>query len=305
MTISLNHVLHVNLNCTDQYISRDMLGLLGFSPASVLKADPQDGADMGVDGLVQWDGFAMISEAAWQSPMIDLLSFNLPPVTGKAYATLNNIGYNRLIIRVASLQDAHAALTASPHITFASDWHDDSHEGLFSARDADGIWYDIIPQQDELAAGLGGVVVSCADLDSSRQWYTEQLGLQLVDGPKDLRLAAQQYAPGLENAAEALMVRSCDLSIAGRPDFVVRLQQAERPVDKPYKLVNHVGLYRMAFAVDDIQASYQQLLAAGVNCPKPPVYQDMGDDVPVDGVWALFFYDPDGICVELIQPPDL
>jgi hypothetical protein len=29
----------------------------------------------------------------------------------------------------------------------------------------------------------------------------------------------------------------------------------------------------------------------------------MGPEIPVDGVWALFFADPDGTCLELIQTP--
>jgi hypothetical protein len=29
----------------------------------------------------------------------------------------------------------------------------------------------------------------------------------------------------------------------------------------------------------------------------------MGPEIPIDGLWALFFRDPDGSCLELIESP--
>jgi hypothetical protein len=29
----------------------------------------------------------------------------------------------------------------------------------------------------------------------------------------------------------------------------------------------------------------------------------MGPEIPIDGVWAVFFPDPDGTCMELIETP--
>lgn len=309
MTIRLQSVLHVNLNCRDRYKSRDMLAHLGFQPASVLKPEPQDGADMGVDGLVQWDGFAMISSAAWDSAMIDLLSFNLPPVVGRAYPTLDHIGYNRLLVNVVDINQVYAQLSAETQIVSLSSLctneqaadNEQAKQVAFSCRDTDGICYDIIQAANNQTPGLSGVVVSCADLNKTRDWYTHRLGLKAIAEPRDLTLLISRYTS--DNQQQSIQVRSCDLQLPDRNDFIIRLQQAETAYGEPYQEVNHVGLYRMAFAVADIQAAYQQLLAADVNCPKPPVFQDMGEGVPVDGVWALFFYDPDGICVELIQPP--
>ena len=60
----------------------------------------------------------------------------------------------------------------------------------------------------------------------------------------------------------------------------------------------------MAFGVGDIRACHDELRAQGVECP-PPVFLDMGPEIPVDGVWAAFFFDPDGTCLELIETPTL
>ena len=60
----------------------------------------------------------------------------------------------------------------------------------------------------------------------------------------------------------------------------------------------------MAFMVKDIHACHDELLRQGVGCPAP-VFLDMGPEIPLDGVWALFFPDPDGTCLELIETPSL
>ena len=58
----------------------------------------------------------------------------------------------------------------------------------------------------------------------------------------------------------------------------------------------------MAFLVEDAAACHAELGRLGVTCGAP-VWLDMGPDIPIDGLWALFFADPDGACLELIQTP--
>ena len=74
------------------------------------------------------------------------------------------------------------------------------------------------------------------------------------------------------------------------------------PVGLPYPEANNLGLYRMAFLVQDVHACHAELVRLGVPTGDP-VWLDMGPEVPVDGLWALFFPDPDGTCLELIQSP--
>jgi hypothetical protein len=58
----------------------------------------------------------------------------------------------------------------------------------------------------------------------------------------------------------------------------------------------------MAFLVADAHQAHAELLGLGVDAPAP-VFLDMGPEIPVDGVWAVFFRDPDGACLEFIQSP--
>jgi catechol 2,3-dioxygenase-like lactoylglutathione lyase family enzyme len=74
------------------------------------------------------------------------------------------------------------------------------------------------------------------------------------------------------------------------------------PVGRPYPAPNHLGIFRMAFLVEDARACYAELRERGVECP-PPVWLEMGPEIPVDGLWAVFFPDPDGTLLELIQAP--
>ena len=61
------------------------------------------------------------------------------------------------------------------------------------------------------------------------------------------------------------------------------------------------GTAHLCFAVDDLPALYERLLAAGVDTFVPaPVPIDTGIN---RGGFALYLRDPDGMPVELFQPP--
>ena len=62
-----------------------------------------------------------------------------------------------------------------------------------------------------------------------------------------------------------------------------------------------VGAAHLCFVVDDLPAAYEQLREAGVDSfVSPPVQVDTGINT---GGYGLYLRDPDGILVELFQPP--
>ncbi|MDE0606202.1 MAG: VOC family protein [Acidimicrobiaceae bacterium] len=65
---------------------------------------------------------------------------------------------------------------------------------------------------------------------------------------------------------------------------------------------NELGIFRIALLTDDIDRDYEALVDAEVKCFCPPVVLEMGPGLPSD-LRALFFLDPDGTCVELIEAP--
>ena len=66
-----------------------------------------------------------------------------------------------------------------------------------------------------------------------------------------------------------------------------------------FRCANELGIFRMAWLTDDIDNDYQRLLRAGACCYTPPASLEMGPGIP--SVRALFFDDPDAVCLELIE----
>ena len=98
------------------------------------------------------------------------------------------------------------------------------------------------------------------------------------------------------------------LEIAGRANhYALRLESWRTPAALARRppVANQLGPFRVAFLVDDAHAWHADLAARGVRLSGPPVWLDMGPKIPIDGLWALFLFDPDGVCVELIQTPEL
>lgn len=63
---------------------------------------------------------------------------------------------------------------------------------------------------------------------------------------------------------------------------------------------NNTGVAHLAFRVDDIFAEYERLRAAGVEFRSEPVRIEAGIN---EGGFTAYFSDPDGITLELAQPP--
>ena len=65
---------------------------------------------------------------------------------------------------------------------------------------------------------------------------------------------------------------------------------------------NELGIFRMALLTEDIDRDYAALIDSGVICHSPPAELEMGPGLPSD-LRALFFEDPDGVCIEFIESP--
>ena len=86
---------------------------------------------------------------------------------------------------------------------------------------------------------------------------------------------------------------------AGFGDAVARC--VPRNVDHADVEPRNVGASHLCFLVDDLPAFYEQLRQNGVaSFVSPPVEVDTGINT---GGYALYVRDPDGIMVELFQPP--
>ena len=120
--------------------------------------------------------------------------------------------------------------------------------------------------------------------------------------PVSLLKAKQAVQPRLRGQTPQL------LAVGGRPDSLI-LDLLEwktpKPIGRPLVEANHLGLFRMAFMVDDARGSCAELDRLGVP-HSGTCHLDMGPDVPIEGgLYAVFFRDPDGTCLELIETPQV
>ena len=146
-----------------------------------------------------------------------------------------------------------------------------------------------------------------SDMDRSLQFYRDLLGLELIQDAVRADLKAYDRIVGYPKVELRIVMLRVPLSRRtgegrgeGESDFILELIEYRNPRAQIRELQNYyVGASHVCFLVDDIQAEYKRLSAAGVRFNSPPV------EIVRDGRRmgaALYLFDPDGITVELEQP---
>jgi catechol 2,3-dioxygenase-like lactoylglutathione lyase family enzyme len=135
-----------------------------------------------------------------------------------------------------------------------------------------------------------------SDLDRSVVFYRDLLGCEV--------LATQEKEGGYLAAIVGYPdahVRMAHLRLPGG-EHVIELFEYLAPVgDRADVEPRNVGASHLCFIVSDLRALYASLLERGVTSfVSPPVEVDTGMN---RGGLALYLRDPDGITVELFQPP--
>lgn len=255
---------------------------------------------------MQWDAWILHPVgSAHTAPALDLLEWKIPAPTGRAYPTAADLGINRVRYAVADLAATYERFVAGGGTPFASpgtllvDVGTGQPVHGFGGTDPDGVVLEFVAG-DVVATRPAVIGVNCRDLAASIAWYTGNLGLEVVArGESGPQPAAATGMVGEASWSAALL----RLPGADPSDVGVELRQwhAPRVHGAPYATANHVGIYRLAFMVRDIHAAHATLQANGVP-GGVPVALDMGPEVPIPGgLWASFFPDPDGTCIEFIE----
>ena len=134
-----------------------------------------------------------------------------------------------------------------------------------------------------------------ADLGRSVAFFRDRLGLELVSRRqvRDDYFAAIVGLPGA--AVEAALLR-----IPGTSHHVELFEYlAPRGVEVRPRPCDP-GSCHLSLLVDNLPALYERLGAAGVAFVSPPVPITAG---PNRGGWGVYCRDPNGILIELFQPP--
>ena len=133
-----------------------------------------------------------------------------------------------------------------------------------------------------------------ADLDRSLAFYRDALGLEVVRVSERRNIPSYDRILGYKDVAfDVALLRHAATG------FLLELIAYKNPVGKTRVLDNtFAGASHLAFEVDDVDALYARLTAAGYGAINPPT------DVERDGAIvarAVYGLDPDGISVELFQ----
>jgi glyoxylase I family protein len=305
---SIGGFMHVNVNCSDLARSRAFYETaLGLVASAHTRPDaPQPGAGFGLDGEARWDAWVLDDPRGMgTAASLDLLRWETPPPTGRPPGARPERGLHRLGYAVrdheATLERLRAA--GASVLPAASVPRCGASTRVAWALDPDGSAIEV--QHDPRCGAVEArfVALACSDLERSIDWYASLLGLRVVSRESE-RGADGAFAGVSGDCAWD----AAQLELPHRPDhYALRLEQWRTPAarDVPRRPANHLGPFRMAFLVDDARAWHDELRRREIPCTGPPVWLDMGPEIPIDGLWALFAFDPDGACVEFIQTPQV
>jgi lactoylglutathione lyase len=151
-----------------------------------------------------------------------------------------------------------------------------------------------------MVKGLWHFSFTVSDLDRSVDFYCGLLGMQL-------RLRQDQvneYTRKLVGYPDAAL-KVAQLSLAGTSigpsGHVLELVQFVVPACPAHPPgTAFPNSAHLAFVVDDIASEYKRLTEAGVSFRSEPVSITAGAN---RGGASVYFLDPDGITLELLQPP--
>lgn len=141
------------------------------------------------------------------------------------------------------------------------------------------------------------VVVS--DFDRSLDFYTRILGLEVAFQTEidDDEFSRAVGIPGTKIRAAFLEVPNTSTVL----EIFQYLSADSKPIDKD-ALPSDIGVGHICFSVEDIDKTFEQLVAQGVEFKSTPV--TISPQHPhAGGVRFCYFRDPDGTLLEILQAP--
>ncbi len=147
--------------------------------------------------------------------------------------------------------------------------------------------------------GIAHIGFTVTDLDRSVEFYRDVLGLSyqgemLMDGPETASLFDR---PGCR--ARVAYLREADHQAP--PVELIQFLDQPCQVDQPSLFKTSIS--ELCFSTDDIDAEYARLMEKGVRFLSEPQTFD-STAYGFGKSRAVYFFDPDGNVLELIQPMD-
>jgi catechol 2,3-dioxygenase-like lactoylglutathione lyase family enzyme len=259
--------------------------------------------------------------AAFPGRQLHLIEWKSPKPTGKPYAEANHVGIYRQNSFVDNLDAAHANVVASGGRPYGPPSHialtpDGFGATAFAFRDPDGTTLEMIgaetaPGADAYPGMMHHCNLNVRNLEKSYIFYRDVIGLDLtvyLEPPEPQPTHNGSLGDMLRNPdgsefTDGQMLLAATL-MGIRTDTRNPLDVLEwhmpKPYGEPYTSPTNLGIMRVAFEVDDIDAAHARLVATGHGPIGPVETWDMGD---FGKRKVVIFRDLDGIMLELIEQP--
>jgi catechol 2,3-dioxygenase-like lactoylglutathione lyase family enzyme len=296
----VHSLLHCNVNSADLETAAAFYEqVLGLVIGMRTTPDPVDGAALGVDGMsttLVW--FFYDARGPRSAPAIELMDWLDPVAVGTAPADPQHVGLAAVGYSVPSLAEVRSrALAAGYRVAGDDEWPLRSGvQPVLRLLDHDGV---VVELHEEAVPSVqfSHLRLNVRDLDASVEWYG-RIGFLPSQRYDDAKL--QAGAVGLDDGAT---VSVASLRPEGDPSLSLELTAWSSPAvtGTPITPAYHVGIYRIALAVDDVAAARAELAAVLPDVPEPLWVALPG--TKLGGVMVLFLRDPDGVVVELVERP--
>jgi catechol 2,3-dioxygenase-like lactoylglutathione lyase family enzyme len=141
-------------------------------------------------------------------------------------------------------------------------------------------------------SGTSHTGFSVVDLEESIAFY-RWLGCEVIWE----REISDEYFRQIVGIPDCV-VQAAHLRVPGS-DHVIELFQYDRQRSHAELMPNEPGHAHVAFLVDDLLSTYEELKAKGVRFRSPPALITAGANA---GGYGVYLWDPSGITLELFQP---
>lgn len=135
-----------------------------------------------------------------------------------------------------------------------------------------------------------------SDLSRTLAFYRDLLGFEVVRERPSITATYFRQIVGFPDG----VVRDALLRIPGSTHYLELFEYMQPRGVRQDLTPNNPGSSHIAYFVDDLRGMYERLKQAGAEFVSEPIYLDEG---PNTGGWAVYMKDPDGIILELFQPP--
>jgi catechol 2,3-dioxygenase-like lactoylglutathione lyase family enzyme len=145
--------------------------------------------------------------------------------------------------------------------------------------------------------GIHHTGYTVSDLDRSVAFYRDLIGMEVI-AEQEKRGGYLAEIVGYPDAH----VRMAHMRVPGSGHVVELFEYLAPEGTRPDRIEpRDVGTAHLCFVVEDLPAAHRRLVDAGVETfVSPPVEVDTGINT---GGFGVYLRDPDGIVVEIFQPP--